>query len=117
MNLGIDMQRIKIHFVAIIVKLLIDEGQVLMMLFGFVRSAGKNTKQTNIQKQADVKAVEIEEIRVISRADVYNMEVKGTHNFAVNGGAIVHNCMDSTRYFVQTMKIGLKKNRRGGASW
>jgi hypothetical protein len=54
---------------------------------------------------------------VIGRADVYNMEVKGTHNFAVNGGVIVHNCMDSTRYFVQTMKIGVKKNRRGGASW
>ena len=116
MNLGIDMQRIKIHFVAIIVKLLIDEGQVLMMLFGFVRSAEKNTKQTNIQKQAGVKAVEIEEIRVIGRADVYNMEVKGTHNFAVNGGVIVHNCMDSTRYFVQTMGIGIK-NKKKAANW
>ena len=25
-------------------------------------------------------------------ADVYNMEVDQTHDFAVNGGAIVHNC-------------------------
>ena len=31
-------------------------------------------------------------------ADVYNMEVEGTHDFAVNGGAIVHNCYDMVRY-------------------
>lgn len=30
--------------------------------------------------------------------DVYNMEVENHHNFAVNGGFIVHNC-DSLRYF------------------
>ena len=35
--------------------------------------------------------------------DVYNMEVIGTHNFAVNGGVIVHNCMDDIRYFVNTV--------------
>ena len=35
--------------------------------------------------------------------DVYNMEVMGTHNFAVNGGVIVHNCMDDVRYFVNTV--------------
>lgn len=26
------------------------------------------------------------------------MEVGQIHNFAVNGGLIVHNCIDSTRY-------------------
>lgn len=26
------------------------------------------------------------------REDVYNMVVDGTHNYAVNGGLIVHNC-------------------------
>ena len=31
------------------------------------------------------------------------MEVIGTHNFAVNGGVIVHNCMDDIRYFVNTV--------------
>lgn len=31
-------------------------------------------------------------------ADVYNMEVDDTHDFAVNGGAIVHNCYDMARY-------------------
>lgn len=30
--------------------------------------------------------------------DVYNIEVENHHNFAVNGGFIVHNCMDSMRY-------------------
>jgi len=37
--------------------------------------------------------------------DVYNMEVEDNHNFAINGGLIVHNCMDSTRYFVATSGI------------
>lgn len=36
---------------------------------------------------------------------VYNMEVADNHNFAVNGGLIVHNCMDAIRYFVNTMHI------------
>jgi hypothetical protein len=34
--------------------------------------------------------------------DVYNLEVEDTHAFAVNGGLIVHNCADATRYAVQT---------------
>lgn len=36
---------------------------------------------------------------------VYNMEVADNHNFAVNGGLIVHNCMDAMRYFVKTNYI------------
>ena len=43
--------------------------------------------------------------------DVYNMEVLGTHNFAVNGGLIVHNCMDAMRYFVKTMQLANKRRR------
>lgn len=31
------------------------------------------------------------------------MEVDGTHCFAVNGGLIVHNCMDDIRYFANTI--------------
>ena len=31
------------------------------------------------------------------------MEVMGTHNFAVNGGLIVHNCMDECRYLCYTI--------------
>ena len=30
--------------------------------------------------------------------DVYNMEVDDHHNFSVNGGFIVHNCLDALRY-------------------
>ncbi len=35
--------------------------------------------------------------------DVYNMEVEKYHNFSINGGLIVHNCMDDFRYFVNTV--------------
>lgn len=31
------------------------------------------------------------------------MEVEHHHNFSVNGGLIVHNCMDAIRYFVNTI--------------
>lgn len=61
-----------------------------------------NTRRTNIKKPNTVKVVGIELDGV---EDVYNMEVLGTHNFAVNGGLIVHNCMDATRYFVKTKHI------------
>jgi hypothetical protein len=43
---------------------------------------------------ARVKAIEI-----INSEDVYNMEVENHHNFAVNGGLIVHNC-DAIRGFI-----------------
>ena len=35
------------------------------------------------------------------KEDVYNMEVEEHHNFAVNGGYIVHNCIDATRYAME----------------
>lgn len=59
-------------------------------------------KQINTNKQNTVGIAKIEED---TRADVFNMEVDDNHNFAVNGGLIVHNCMDETRYFVKTMNI------------
>ena len=34
------------------------------------------------------------------KADVFNMEVEGTHNYVVNGGFVAHNCYDATRYFL-----------------
>ena len=54
----------------------------------------------------------IVEVRVIGFADVYNMEVADNHNFAVNGGLIVHNCMDAMRYFVKTNYI-VRKAEKG----
>ena len=47
--------------------------------------------------------VSVEKVEREPNEDVYNMEVMGTHNFAVNGGVIVHNCMDDVRYFVNTV--------------
>ena len=47
--------------------------------------------------------VSAEKMEYNPNEDVYNMEVIGTHNFAVNGGVIVHNCMDDIRYFVNTV--------------
>lgn len=55
-----------------------------------------------------VKSVEL----LPQREDVYNMEVSDVHNFAVNGGIVVHNCMDACRYFVQTKQIFIERNKR-----
>jgi hypothetical protein len=41
----------------------------------------------------------VKKIYPIGIEDVYNMEVSGYHNFAANGGFIVHNC-DAIRAFV-----------------
>lgn len=40
----------------------------------------------------------VKRITKLPNEDVYNMEVKTYHNFAVNSGLIVHNCMDCFRY-------------------
>jgi PBSX family phage terminase large subunit len=60
--------------------------------------------------------VGINSIRKMGRADVYNMEVEDNHNFAVEGGLIVHNCMDSMRYFVKTKHIAIPKRQMPGAA-
>lgn len=65
--------------------------------------------RTNTKKQNAVHLVGISKIEIEPNEDVYNMEVMDTHNFAVNGGIIVHNCMDDIRYFVMTIlrhKVG-----------
>lgn len=80
--------------------------------------AAENTKQTDIQSQRHAQeSVAVEYVNILSvqkkgRAPVYNMEVEENHNFAVNGGLIVHNCMDSMRYFVKSMRIIKKSLRR-----
>lgn len=67
-----------------------------------------NIKKTNTEKQKNaqnVKSVGIKSIKLDGFEDVYNLEVKDNNNFAVNGGLIVHNCMDSFRYFVNTILV------------
>lgn len=53
--------------------------------------------------------VKIAKIEKDTQEPVYNMEVEDNHNFAINGGLIVHNCMDSTRYFVKTKRLAVPK--------
>lgn len=36
------------------------------------------------------------------RSDVYCLEVPSTHAFAVEGGVVVHNCMDGLRYLIRS---------------
>lgn len=69
----------------------------------------KNSRLINIQKSNIVKSVGIKSIELDGNEDVYNLEVADNQNFAVNGGLIVHNCMDSCRYFVQTMQLIRRK--------
>ena len=64
-----------------------------------------NTLPTNTKTPQNVRLVGISKIELDGREDVYNMEVDDNHNFAVNGGLIVHNCMDAMRYFVKTKNI------------
>lgn len=49
-----------------------------------------------------MKTVKIKQITKLPvKEDVYNMEVKDFHNFAINDGFIVHNCIDSVRYALE----------------
>lgn len=73
--------------------------------------AVKNTSATSIPKAEHARKsaagncgtyVKIKRIRKCGRAPVYNMEVRNHHNYAVNGGFILHNC-DALRYFVNTI--------------
>ena len=69
--------------------------------------------RTNTKKQNSANLVGVAKIEVEPNEDVYNMEVIGTHNFSVNGGVIVHNCMDEIRYFCNTVmkfKVGKKSD-------
>ena len=69
--------------------------------------------RTNIKKQNAAHFVGVAKIEIEPNENVYNMEVIGTHNFAVNGGVIVHNCMDEIRYFCNTVmkfKVGKKSD-------
>ena len=85
-----------------------------------------NSAQTNTQKKKPVhevvpqssrlpRGVNIKSIKFVGYEDVYDMYVKNHHNFAVNGGFIVHNC-DAVRYAVEeingkaTPKARLIKN-------
>lgn len=75
---------------------------------------GKSLKQINIARQnvalnpvqidftqGSLNFAKVKLIRYIGKQDVYNMEVRGHHNFSVNGGLIVHNSIDAVRYAME----------------
>ena len=55
--------------------------------------------------------MKVKRISRAGRADVYNMEVEGTHSFAVQGGVIVHNCYDELRYVLMENPIAAPRRR------
>lgn len=61
----------------------------------------------------DVNSTKIKSIDFIGVEDVYNMEVDGTENYSVNGGYIIHNCIDSLRYNVEQYRG--KSNKKENA--
>jgi len=40
----------------------------------------------------------VKSITYAGKQDVFNMEVEDTHNYSVEGGIIIHNCLDALRY-------------------
>ena len=50
--------------------------------------------------------MKIKSISYAGKEDVFNLEVEDTHNFAVENGAIVHNC----RYVLMANPIAARKN-------
>lgn len=52
---------------------------------------------------AEISLIGVRCVKHVGNQPVYNMEVETHHNFAVNGGYIVHNCIDSTRYLAEDL--------------
>ena len=78
----------------------------------YVRLAGESSRRASIaaqnavHKAAQITGVgfaKIKRIRKLPAEPVYNMEVEQHHNFAVNGGLIVHNCIDAARYSTEPL--------------
>ena len=94
----------KQSFVVMLVSLDGGENKDMTMKQEFVNTVEKNLQQTNtlklepVQEVVQIKTVKIKRIIPDGIEDVYNMEVEDHHNFSVNGGFIVHNCLDALRY-------------------
>ncbi|MCF0247664.1 MAG: hypothetical protein HUJ86_03560 [Synergistes sp.] len=54
-------------------------------------------------------SVKVQKVERLGKDDVYNLEVEGTHCFAVEDGAIIHNCLDALRYYVHTLGLATKE--------
>lgn len=60
----------------------------------------------------NINYIPLVDIKPMGKQPVYNMEVDEYHNFSVNGGIIVHNCMDATRYLIKTLRLVKRANTR-----
>lgn len=49
--------------------------------------------------------MKVKSITRAGKADVFNLEVEGTHSFVIQGGVISHNCADEVRYFCMSRPI------------
>lgn len=49
--------------------------------------------------------MKVKSITPAGKANVYNLEVEGTHSFVIQGGVISHNCADEVRYFCMSRPI------------
>lgn len=63
-----------------------------------INTIGQYIAENPVQQNTDGNFVRIKKIKRCSAEPVYNMEVEKHHNFSVNGGLIVHNCIDAVRY-------------------
>ena len=61
--------------------------------------------------------MKIKSIYYSGKADVYNMEVDETHNFAIGNGVITHNCYDEVRYMCMARPIKARKNMMPKKIW
>ena len=55
--------------------------------------------------------VKVESIKPLGQQDVYNMEVDEFENYSVDGGMIIHNCIDALRYSVEPYSAQHKNNK------
>ena len=88
---------------------------------------GNHSQKTNTAKQLHVaevaqtdnvpKSEKIKSIKFHSIQDVYNMEVDTFHNYSIENGLIIHNCIDALRYsverFYNARKTHKKKSSKG----
>lgn len=62
--------------------------------------------------EALLKGTRVKKIEYLGKMDVYNMEVEKYHNYSVEGGLIIHNCLDGTRYIME--EFMMRGNRHRG---
>ena len=103
-------KRKSIDFAAIVVKQHGEGKAGLMMKTEHVNAAGQGSAQINMEKPDVVpervrknsgtgtRFVAVQKVSPIGKQPVYNMEVQDHHNFLVQGGLVVHNCIDAVRY-------------------